>query len=136
MKYFKEGQTVYHYLYGKGVVYRVYEFGDYPVVIEYEDCKITFTTDGRQVIDEPITLSQNQIPEIVNVPLEENCVPFTFEDRELLRGQWVREKISEEESMITYVSNKGVCINGSYYTYEELFRDFEFIDGKTCGREI
>ena len=134
MKYFKEGQTVCHYLYGKGVVCRVYEFGDYPVVIEFEDCKITFTTDGRQVIDEKITLSQNPIPKIINVPLEEEYVPFTFEDREFLRGQWVRRKVSKEEFMIIYLGQLKVGLDGNYYTYQELFGDFEFIDGKPCGK--
>ena len=135
MKYFKDGQTVYHSIYGQGVVISTSHSKDFPIFVDFGDNAASFTNEGCEHIDEPITLSQNPIPEIVNVPLEENCVPFTFEDRELLRGQWVREKISEEESMISYVSNKGVCINGSYYTYEELFRDFEFVDGKPCGRD-
>jgi hypothetical protein len=133
MKYFKDGQTVYHSIYGQGVVISTSHSKDFPIFVDFGDNAASFTNEGCEHIDEPITLSQNPIPEIVNVPLEE-LVPFTFEDRELLIGQWVREKISEEESIITYMSNKGFCVND--YTYEELFNYFEFIDGKTCGREI
>ena len=137
MKYFKEGQTVYHPIYGEGVVYRINEFEEYPIVVEFENYKITFTTDGRHILDKPISLSQNTSLVIANKPFVDNYIHFTFEDRELLRGQWVRKKRSkEEESMIIYIGEHKVETDGNYYTYQYLFEDFEFINGKPCGKLI
>jgi hypothetical protein len=135
MKYFKLNQTVYHYEYGKGVVIDVINnVENFPILVIFEDGKESFTEDGRNLIGDPIVLSQTPIPEIVNVPLEEEYVPFTFEDRELLRGQWVRGKLSKEEFMIIYIGHLKVEVNGNYYTYQHLFEVFEFIDGKPCGK--
>lgn len=139
MKYFKLNQTVYHYEYGKGIVISISNSEDFPIVVEFGDNTITFTNEGCEYVEQQIVLSQNPIPEIVNIPLEEEYVPFTFEDRELLKGQWIKHKIYKIDSshiLINYISETTVGIDGSYYTYEELFRGFEFVDGKPCGREI
>jgi hypothetical protein len=134
MKYFKLNQTVYHPVYGKGEVTNTnFENEIYPIIVKFMSFTVSFTEDGRQFEGHPISLSQNPIPEIVNKPVEE-YVRFTFEDRELLRGQWVRRKISKEEFMIIYLGQLKVGVDGNYYTYQELFGDFEFIDGKPCGK--
>jgi len=132
MKYFKEGQTVYHDIYGKGVVYKVNESGIYPVIIEFEDCKITFTTDGRKNVDEIITLSQNPIPEIVNVPLEEEYVPFTLEDD--LLGMQVISKDKFYKGVITYQDRYFVVVGDLRKNYEELLNDYVIWNGKPCGK--
>ena len=135
MKYFKLDQTVYHYEYGQGVVTKISNCEYYPVTVKFSSCTLTFTADGRQIIDETITLSQNPIPEMVNIPLEGEYVPFTFEDKESLKGKWIKHKRDSSHILINYISDTTVGIDGSYYTYEELFRDFEFIDGKPCGHD-
>ena len=140
MKYFKKGQTVYHSDYGQGKVVELenIEFAEdgYPILVEFIDSSIHFTEDGRRYKDSPISLSQTPILEVVNVPLGDTYVPFTFEDRELLRGEWVSRKTTKGEFMIIYIGNLKVGLDGSYYTYQELFNDFEFIDEKPCGKII
>jgi len=134
MKYFKEGQTVYHQIYGKGVVTNAnFENESYPIMVKFMTSTVSFTEDGRQYGGHPISLSQNPIPKIVNIPLDEH-IPFTFEDKELLKGKWIKHKTDSSHILINYISDTTVGIDGSYYTYEELFRDFEFIDGKPCGK--
>ena len=140
MKYFKLNQTVYHSDYGQGKVVELenIEFAEdgYPILVEFIDYSIHFTKDGRRYKDSPISLSQTPISEVVNVPLEDTYVPFTFEDRELLRGKWVSRKTIKGEFMIIYIGILKVGLDGSYYTYQELFEDFEFIDEKPCGKII
>jgi len=135
MKYFKLGQTVYHLVYGKGEVILSAKVTSeiYPIIVKFMSYTVSFTLDGRENKNESITLSQNPIPEIINKPVDE-YMPFTFEDRELLRGQWVRRKVSKEEFMIIYIGQLKVGLDGNYYTYQELFEDFEFIDVKPCGK--
>jgi len=135
MKYFKLGQTVYHYEYGQGVITKISNCAYYPITVKFKNYTLTFTVDGRRIFDGTTTLSQTQIAKVVNVPLDE-YVPFTFEDKELLKGKWIKHKRDSSHILINYISDTTVGIDGSYYTYEELFRDFEFIDGKPCGHEI
>ncbi len=134
MKYFKLGQTVYHQVYGKGEVILSAKVTNeiYPIIVKFMSYTVSFTLDGRENKNESITLSQNPIPKIINVPLGDTYVPFTFEDRELLRGKWVSRKIIKGEFMIIYIGILKVGLDGNYYTYQELFNDFEFIDLKPC----
>ncbi len=135
MKYFRLNQTVYHPFFGKGevIISANFENEKYPIIVKFMSSTVSFTEDGKQHEGHPISLSQNPIPEIVNKPVDE-YMPFTFEDRELLRGQWVRRKVSKEEFMIIYIGQLKVGLDGNYYTYQELFEDFEFIDVKPCGK--
>ena len=88
MKYFKLNQTVYHPVYGEGEVIDINLSMNYPILVKFQEDSYTFTIDGKNdVTSSKITLSQNPIPEIVNKPLEDTYIPFTFEDRELLRGK-------------------------------------------------
>lgn len=135
MKYFKLDQIVYHFIHGKGVVVDISNCEEYPIIVEFSNNnRVSFTNEGRQYQHQKVTLSQNPIPEIVNIPLEGEYVPFTFEDKELLKGKWIKHKRDSSHILINYISDTTVGIDGSYYTYEELFRDFEFVDGKPCGK--
>jgi len=134
MKYFKLGQTVYTSEYGEGVVKDINHSEDdgYPILVEFNDIEITFTADGRKFIDETITLSQNPIPEIVNLPLEEEYVHFTFEDD--LLGEIVISKDKSLKGVITYQDEYKVVIGNYIEFYKFLFRDYTFLGGKPCGK--
>ena len=134
-KYFKLNQTVYHPIHGEGKVISPY-LNKYPVSVQFKHKEVAFTEDGREEHEEPITLSQTPIPEIVNKPLEDTYVPFTFEDREFLKGKWIREKGNTIwETMIIFINHAKVGVDGGmYYSYEELLNRFEFVDGKVCGK--
>jgi hypothetical protein len=132
MKYFKLNQTVYHYNHGKGVVISVENTSPYSIVVKFKFNTISFTKDGKQFETSLITLSQNPIPKIVNVPLEEEYVPFTFEDN-LLRKQ-VISKDKSIKGVITYQDIKKVLIGDYTESYRVLFQDYTFVDGKPCGK--
>jgi hypothetical protein len=64
----------------------------------------------------------------------EEWIPFTFEDRELLRGKWVKGKNSTWEVMINFFNEEKVGIDGGYYTYQDFFDNYEFLDKTPCGK--
>lgn len=57
-------------------------------------------------------------------------IPFTFEDRDELRGKWVRHKESHNEFMIYLIGENHV--NG--HSWEESLEEFEFLDGTPFGK--
>ena len=63
--------------------------------------------------------------------------PFTWEDRELLRGRWVRNKNTGNEYVITMFiitnSNSWIGVEGTYLSPDGLVDAWEFIDGSVCG---
>jgi len=62
MNYFKNDQIVYHPVCGEGIVIETDYDQDYSVLAEFKGSFKTFTKDGREYIDEPITLSQTPFP--------------------------------------------------------------------------
>lgn len=135
MKYFKLYQTVYHPVYGEGKVININASVTYPILVRFGYDDYTFTKNGKHNVNSSkITLSQNPISEIVNTPLEDTYIPFTFEDRELLKGKWFKHKKRKEEHLINYFDSKGIKINDEYFTYSDLCIYYEFVDGKPCGK--
>jgi hypothetical protein len=133
MKYFKLNQTVYHYQYGKGVVIDVINnVENFPILVIFKDGKVSFTEDGRNLIDEPIVLSQTPIPEIVNTPIKDTYVPFTYENN--LLNMQVITKDKSCKGVITYQDEYKIVIGNYYETYKVLLKDYTFIDGKPCGK--
>lgn len=66
-------------------------------------------------------------------------VPFTYEDRELFRGKWVRIKGSLKEELIVAIMDGHIHIgvNTSYkYSMIQACEELEFIDGNPFGKEI
>lgn len=61
-------------------------------------------------------------------------VPFTWEDRGLLRGKWVRWKFEDKEFTIDCMCERGLCFSGELFTWDRLFKDLEFIDGNIFGK--
>ena len=63
-------------------------------------------------------------------------IPFTWEDREMLRDRWVKHKKYNTEFLITGFekNNTPYCMAGRILTFQELFNDFIFLDGSPCGK--
>ena len=135
IKYFEENQTVYHYEYGIGTVYKIDEDDYYPIKVKFPPCtQISFTYDGRQYTNEDITLSQHpiQIVKIVNKPLEDEYIPFTFEDD--LLSKYIEHKKDRRKGIVTYQGHAGVYTGDTFISYKDLLNHWQFIDKKTCGK--
>lgn len=65
--------------------------------------------------------------------------PFTWEDRNLVKGKWIRPKTRvKSEKLITNVfkSTEGwfyVFSDGTALRADTLLKDYEFADGTSCG---
>lgn len=74
----------------------------------------------------------------VVIPKKKKLVPFTWEDREMLRGKWIRKKECAHEMRITNIffdgDDKELRING--ISAANIFDKWEFLDGSPCGKEI
>lgn len=64
----------------------------------------------------------------------EEWIPFTFEDRELFKGKWVKGKNSTWEVVINFINDEKIGIDGCYYTYQDFFDKYEFLDKTPCGK--
>lgn len=69
--------------------------------------------------------------------------PFTWEEREELRGRYIREKSNRTtENIITslYLDRNQVFKigyeNSRYITAQKLLDSYEFIDGSPCGKLV
>lgn len=82
---------------------------------------------------DPIALLKNHPPEKYRIKEEvkRKLVPFTWEDREQLRGKWVRNKKSSSEFVLQFLNE-----NGSAWTWQYMLDHFEFIDGSPVGKYI
>lgn len=66
---------------------------------------------------------------------EPTYVPFTFDDRELFRGKWVRSKESGNELQISTITKSGVnSFNTMIQLYSDAFTNWEFLDGTPFGK--
>ena len=68
-------------------------------------------------------------------------VPFTFEDADLFRGKWIKDKIWIHERQIIGIRDNGiVTINHEmkccYHTFELALEELVMIDGTPFGKEI
>lgn len=54
---FKVGDTVYHYVHGKGKVVNICENNPYPVLVNFDRDVASFTKEGKQFVGYPPTLS-------------------------------------------------------------------------------
>lgn len=62
-------------------------------------------------------------------------IPFTWEDRGLIKGKWVKNKTTRLEFIITSVYSNpdgAFAING--YPAKQLLEHFTFMDGSLCGK--
>ena len=69
-------------------------------------------------------------------PKPPQYVPYTWEDREQLRGRWYRFKDNGVEAMVTRLKNAGdyFFINGLSIGF--FFDSCECLDGTPCGKVV
>ena len=70
-------------------------------------------------------------------PKPPQYIPYTWEDREQLRGRWYREKATQPEVMIKRLSInlKGeLLVNG--FNASWLLANCEWLDGTPCGKVV
>jgi hypothetical protein len=72
---------------------------------------------------------------------EKKYRPFTWEERDQLRGKWIKEKEqSQDECMIIGLIYKDEAwIDAGelgYFTPEYLLENYIFLDGSSCGVEV
>jgi hypothetical protein len=107
--------------------------GDLVTVNSCDNVYINVTVDKTDI------RTQHQVENLQKVTSK--IVKFTFDDREELRGKWVREKYAHsQEWQISVISKNGVSesigVQAPSYTYEQALEELEFIDGKPFGKEI
>ena len=132
MKYFKVGQTVYHTKWGGGVVESINIEENTPILVDFNGSKKLFTFDGRYIIKGQIVLSQNPIPPIVNVPLEDEYIPYTFEN--MLIGMIVKHKDTDNVSIIVSQNKSRVIVGVTVFSYNDLLIHCTHLDGSPCGK--
>lgn len=75
---------------------------------------------------------------LVSEPEEKKYRPYTWEEREQLRGKWVKWINLNNEFQLTefyYSDNRGFIINNNLMP-EALLEMAQFLDGSPCGVEI
>lgn len=68
--------------------------------------------------------------------VKEEYVPFAYEDRDLFRGAWVKNKEFNEEYLVTYLNETKIGLDNTFYSYQDLFNRYEFLDGTPFGKLI
>jgi len=70
---------------------------------------------------------------------EKKYVPFTWEDRDLLRGRWIKSKEDDKELMIIGFSKEEVFLihtdQGDIY-HKGVLDFYTFLDGTPCGKLV
>ena len=72
------------------------------------------------------------------IPKQKTYRPFTWEEREQLRGKWVKWKGADTEHFITTITKEKVLLmdKNDWLTFEELCKNCVFVDsGLPCGVE-
>lgn len=69
-------------------------------------------------------------------PEQPEYEPYSYEDRDTLRGLWVRRKNDNAEFLIMAVYSWGVGTNETCSTFRLLFDNYETIDGLPVGKLI
>jgi hypothetical protein len=70
-------------------------------------------------------------------PYKEEYIPFTFEDREMFRDKWIRNKMGKNENKINFIAaNNSVSCAGwtELESLSSLFKTHEFVDGTPFGK--
>lgn len=70
---------------------------------------------------------------------EVKYVPFDLskkEDRDFLRGKWVKKKDTENEYQLTLFTHKGYSWRALANTGQEFYDYFTFLDGTPVGKKV
>src|SRR5690625_328929 len=82
-------------------------------------------------VDDPAPYFDNSKYEF-RIKTEPKYIPFTLEDRNELRGKWVRRIGTTSEALISSV--RKTHVNG--YTWEQALEVLEFLDGTPFGKLV
>ena len=67
----------------------------------------------------------------------EEYVPFTWEDRDLIRGKWLKHKEKDIEFSIECINKDGTGDEDiTFESWNYLFENFTFLDGSVFGKEV
>lgn len=67
-------------------------------------------------------------------PEHPKYVPFTFEDRGLFRGAWIKCKATGHEMAILQCFGEGISTIEGEYSYKDAFKHVTFLDGSPFGK--
>ena len=96
--------------------------------VEYWDGE--WTQDTRQTAP----WYSNCIYRLAPKPPQIEYEPYSYEDRDKLRGLWVRRKDDYIEFMITHIQKGCVGPNDGKITFRELFEKYKTLDGHPVGK--
>jgi len=63
-------------------------------------------------------------------------VPYTWDDRDELRGRWYRQKNDGHEQVAYYLANRDSDFRINSYLSEEFLDLCEWLDGTPCGKKV
>lgn len=69
-------------------------------------------------------------------PKEPKYIPFTFEDRDIFRGSYVKFKENTTEYLITTIQTGGVKIDQKVFGFNDAFERLTFLDGTPFGKLV
>ena len=67
------------------------------------------------------------------IPKQKTYRPFTWEERDQLRGKWIKRKTSDLECCVTVINTEGIFLGGKTLPFCYLFENYTFFDGSPCG---
>ncbi len=74
--------------------------------------------------------------DVWRIKKEIEYIPFTYEDKELLKGKWIKNKDSDLKSLflIFSIHEESIEISGNEFMYVDLLHNYTFDDGTPCGK--
>lgn len=81
----------------------------------------------------------NYVCIIIKKEPEAKYIPFDLskeEDRDFLRGKWVKKKDTENEYQLTLFAHKGYSWRALANTGQEFYDYFTFLDGTPVGKKV
>ena len=67
------------------------------------------------------------------IPKQKTYRPFTWEERDQLRGKWIKRKTSDLECCVTVINTEGIFL-GKTLPFCYLFENYTFLDGSPVGK--
>lgn len=96
----------------------------------------SYDEDGVVIKDHVYGLGLNKYTYIPYENIKKKLVPFTWEDREQLRGKWIKPNNEDSEYQILSIFEEGIRITRGSGSYEFLLKHFTFLDGSPCGKYV
>lgn len=97
----------------------------------------SYNEEGGVIKDDVYGLGLNKYKYIPYEDIKKKLVPFTWEDREDIKGQWIKSKNSKEEIFILrirQIKDGTLYINGLSAKF--LLDNYTFLDNSPCGKYV